>query len=140
MSFTRLVEGGCFYGYSSTTKLSNNQTATMIFYRHKFTRGSMFYVAFAIANKRKQIKQWLDGSSNLYNQSTGKCGLEGLLWAKSQLLEFEEFIRDRKEKCSIVICWTDNRRRDIYRHYLTRIGYKMEFRYGGKCLVKAVIP
>lgn len=141
MAFNRIVENGCMLGYYAITKLKNNQTATIVFYRHESQRSFAFYVAFAIANKRKHIRKWLDGSDNLTNLSTGKGGLEGLIWAKNQLLEFEEFIKQegKSVKAAICITWTNNRRRDIYEHYLKRIGYAMDFRRGSKCLSKAIV-
>ena len=72
---------------------------------------------------------------------TGKGDLEGLLWAKNQMIEFEQFICGKHgygRETTICVNWTDNRRRNVYEHYLTRIGYVMGFRNGNKCLFKKV--
>ena len=144
MSFTRLIyDDGHFYGYYSTCKLQNNQTVAIYFFRNQASRGYEYNVAFAIANKRKHIKNWLKGEGGdvLSDRSTGKCGLDGLVWAKQQIIEFEKFIPSsfhRSEEVIICIGWADNRRRDVYEHYLKRIGYKMGYRDGSKCLFKKI--
>lgn len=68
------------------TKLSNGQSAVICFgknYRHEIGSGYDYAVAFAIANKKKVLRQWLnsDGYGDLDMTTTGKCGVEGLLWA-----------------------------------------------------------
>ena len=75
------------------TKLSNGQSAVICFdknYRHEIGSGYDYAVAFAIANKKKVLRQWLnsDGYGDLDMTTTGKCGVEGLLWAFKMVREF----------------------------------------------------
>jgi len=84
--------------------------------------------------------QWILGEKDvLSDKETGKCGLEGLIWAKKQLIEFEEFIKENKNEDVIIsIYWTDNRRRDVYEKALKKNGYEIGYRHSCKCLYKKV--
>jgi len=61
-----------------------------------------------------------------------------LLWAKRQLIEFEES-RYCKNGDIISIGWTDNRRRDVYKYGLKKYGYIIGNRYGRKYLYKKIV-
>jgi hypothetical protein len=137
--FKRLRENGCFYGYYDNTKLSNGQTAAIFFFDNCDINHNEFSVSFIIANKKKDINGWLHGEKDLMNnQQTGKCGLEGLIWAKKKLLEFEAFINESVfyKNSIMVIYWTNNKRRDVYEKALSKIGYYITYRNSYKCLVK----
>ena len=139
MSFDRLVYRGKSHGYYSSCKLKNNQTATIFFLEDYSNRDVTYCIAFAISSKRKNIKEWISGERDvLTNKQTGKSGVEGLLWAKKQIGGFEEFIVKKKHTGKVImqVGWTDNRRRNIYERYLGRIGYKIGYRWGCKCLYK----
>ena len=125
------------YGYYGSEKLSNNQTIS-IFFLHEYKLGKIDYaVVLAISNKKKHINEWLTGKRDvLSDQETGKCGIEGLLWAKRKLIEFEEHISWRSEQITINIDWTDNRRKRVYERGLLTLGYTSGFRLGRKCLFK----
>jgi hypothetical protein len=143
VDFEKLSNFGYEYdsGYYNTKKLSNGQTATILFFKDNLKRDIEYSVAFVIANKKKHIKQWLlEEKDVLSDKETGNCGLEGLIWAKKQLFEFEEFIKERyNEKTFICIYWTDNRRRNVYEKVLKKIGYEMNYRHSRKCLSKLII-
>ena len=94
-------------------------------------------VAFAINNKRKHIKSWIKGEETM-DCSTGKCGVEGLIWAKNGLLEFENFIKKEDLKQRIVVRWTDSKRKRVYKHYLEKEGYKLTIYYGKEFLIKNI--
>lgn len=70
--------------------------------------------------------------------STGKCGFEGLIWAKNGLTAFEEFIRKDYLKQRIVVSWLDSRRKRVYTHYLNKEGYKLIIHYGREFLIKDI--
>ncbi|UVX98790.1 MAG: hypothetical protein [Bacteriophage sp.] len=72
------------------------------------------------------------------DKTTGNCGLEGLIWAKNGLLEFEKFIKKDYLKQRIVISWTDNKRKKVYIHYLKRYGYRLKIHYGREFLIKDI--
>lgn len=94
--------------------------------------------AFAIANKKKVLRQWLnsDGYGDLDMTTTGKCGVEGLLWAFKMVREFigtHMYENDR-----IIVYGSDARRQKVYRHFLTtRLGFEEILDlYWGRCLAK----
>ena len=92
-------------------------------------------VVFAINNKRKRIKSWIKDEEAM-DCSTGKCGVEGLIWAKNGLLEFENFIKKEGLKQRIIVRWTDSKRKRVYKHYLEKEGYKLTIYYGKEFLIK----
>lgn len=123
------------------TKLSNGQSAVICFdknYRHEIGSGYDYAVAFAIANKKKVLRQWLnsDGYGDLDMTTTGKCGVDGLLWAFKMVREFigtHMYENDR-----IIVYGSDARRQKVYRHFLTtRLGFEEILDpYWGICLAK----
>ena len=140
--FNKLRYEGNNYGYFKTTKLSNNQTISIFFLKEELKRGLEYHVVLAISNKKKYIKQWIFGERDiLSDRQTGKCGLEGLLWAKKQIIEFEKFLLEDKYSKDITICvnWLDNRRRKVYEYGLNKLGYSINYRYNSKCLSKKII-
>lgn len=70
-----------------------------------------------------------------------KAGIDGLMFAYNAIKEFEKYIVEIKEDSKIIMrChWADNRRRDIYERYLSRIGYKVKFLNGHKRFVKELV-
>ena len=125
------------------TKLSNGQSAVIVFdknWRHEIGSGSDCSVAFAIANKKKVLRQWLDsdGYGNLDMTVTGNCGVEGLMWAFKMVQKFID--EHMLENDRIIVYGSDARRYKIYKHFLTsRLGFR-EIRdpYWGCCLEKVL--
>lgn len=142
VNFETLKKYGYKYddGYYNTKKLSNGQTAAIFFFKEKLKRCTEYSIAFAIANKKKHITQWVLGERDiLSDKETGNCGLEGLIWAKKQLVEFEKFIKENKNGNVVIsIYWTDNRRRNVYEKVLKKLGYQINYRHSCKCLSKKV--
>ncbi|WCK57178.1 hypothetical protein PP175_28740 (plasmid) [Aneurinibacillus sp. Ricciae_BoGa-3] len=73
----------------------------------------------------------------LTGKETGRCGLEGLLWAKRMILAFESSIYTKNGEL-IRVGWLDNRRRDAYHHGLKKIGFKYGQIDNEKCLFKII--
>lgn len=124
--FERDYDRGMFYTYH---KLSNGQTAFMGFFECGWEEHQNYFsVCLAIANKKKQIKKWLNEQkgSNITLQSTGKTGLESFFWARKTILEFENFILDYypKNEIRIYIEGEDRRRYKSYKSALEKYGYK----------------
>ena len=94
--------------------------------------------AFAIANKKKVLRQWLnsDGYGDLDMTTTGKCGVEGLLWAFKMVREFID--KHMYESDRIIVYGSDARRQKVYKHFLTtRLGFEEILDpYWGRCLAK----
>ena len=117
--------------FFSKTKLSNGQTVTMT-----FSNGPNLQVGLSILSKRKH--EYTMGMQNIECSTTGKCGLEGLIWAKKCLIGFEEYIKDNHMgTISLNVSWTDTRRKSVYIYGLTKLGYKI--RPGTKYLYKTII-
>lgn len=132
--FTLNVDNEGWHSFDSTIKLKNGQTAKISFqetiYVNKFTE---YNVCFVISTKKKHMEKVLDNPT-----ITGKAGMEGLIWAKNKILEFEEFIVTKypKERIIVKVHWADNRRRDVYTKALSKYGYRTEHRFGFKSLYK----
>lgn len=129
---------GIIRGYYAQTKFSNNQTGIIFFTKDRLKNCTEFTVAFGISNKKKYIKQWLLGKKDMESYITGNCGIEGLVWAKNALLQFEECISKIYRHSRIVVIASDSRRKRIYRHYLEREGYKFCRYYGYEALIKNI--
>ena len=136
MEFKRLIYNDIFYGFYKIDKLSNRQSIGIFFTEYSTGKRSYYNVAMAIANKRKYILDWILDNYSFENKSTGKCGLEGLVWAKKRLIEFEKSEHVRIGDV-IEISWSDNRRRDAYEHALKKIGYEIKY-IPYKCLCKTI--
>jgi len=127
------------YGFYKMHKLKNNQTIIICFSKFEFSKCNEYSIFLAIANKKKHIRQFLlEEKDVLMGKETGKCGLEGLLWAKNQIVEFEKS-NYCKNSDYISAGWADNRRRDVYEHGLKKLGFVMGYRDGRKCLYKKVV-
>lgn len=90
------------------------------------------YLVFAIADKKKYLRGYFTESrGNITLKSTGKCGLEGIMYAKNKILELEEILKDEGyENCTIVIAGEDKRRERIYEKAAKKYGYKRVFKFG----------
>jgi len=127
------------FGYYKTHKLTNGQTIIICFNKFELSKSNEYSIYLAIANKKKHLRQLILGEKDiLTDHETGKCGLEGLLWAKKQIVEFEKFIYC-KNGDYISVYWTDNRRRDVYEYGLRKLGFVVGYRDGRKCLSKKIV-
>ncbi|MCC0642226.1 MULTISPECIES: hypothetical protein [unclassified Clostridioides] len=135
--FQRLIEAGVFCGYYKKQRLSNNQTVFLFLIKEKLNKYIEWNVALAIAYKRKDVKAWIRGEKTL-DYCTGECGLEGLIWAKNTLKEFEYFIKREKVRQRIIVSWTDNKKKKVYVKYLGKMKYKHVNHYGKQVLIKNI--
>ena len=126
--------------YYSSKRLSNGQSVLILFDRVQTDDSIEYYVGLAIAKNRKQAFNWyFENSSYLQGKETGKCGLEGLVFAKQQLELFEDFIKNNfhyGRKNVIMVGWEDNRRKNVYQKVLTKRGYTGKGRYLCKEIIK----
>ena len=131
ISFTWDKESG---GYYKRHKLSNGQFCQIAFYRWNGSRSTEYHVAFAVADKKKNLNGWFNQTKddNLTLRATGRCGVEALFWARDMLLEFEKYIFLREiEDTKIVVQGEDSRRFRLYERALSRYGYrKVKFQDG----------
>lgn len=128
--------------YYNTEKIGV-QTAVISFIENPYKNKICYYVAFTIANKKRDINGWLNGEANNINlKETGRNGLTPLLWAKKQIVDFEKWIvKGTYDNKDIYICivWDDNRRRNAYQYGLRKNGYIFGNIDGYKCLYKQII-
>ena len=113
------------YILTDRKKLKNGQTAWIFFALYGDEYTDIYNVMFAIGNKKKHIRNWmlrLDMNQySVVDKETGNCGLEGLLWARKKILEFEEYMDGEYR---IVVYGSDKRRERLYRTALSKYGYK----------------
>ena len=104
-----------------TIKLSNSQYLKIGFYYNK--KINTWYTGICIANTKRQCNDCFTKArhspKSLYGKITGKnIGIEGLLIAKRELLEFEKKVSNTR----IAIEPTTDRLIEVYK-YLNRLGY-----------------
>lgn len=119
--------------YYDTSILASGQTIRIEF-QEEWNNSKYYYNIYLVtSHKRKQ-------ADSTYGIATGKDGFKGLLWAKSKIIEFETFIKEKYPDITVVIwChWTDNKRRNIYERGLSNIGYKYNFLFNRKVLSKTI--
>lgn len=107
--------------------LSNRQCCMFFVIENKRYHETEYTIAFAIANKFKTIKRWLFnmGNGDLDITSTGRCGLEGLYWARECLKEaIRHFDIDNRPGTHIDVAGTDGKRYRVYRRYLLPLGFR----------------
>ncbi|WP_373752354.1 hypothetical protein [Jeotgalibaca porci] len=130
------------HDYISKIRMPSGQTAEIIFeaYTSENNEHTYFWVVLDVYHKRKQRDE------NVLKQ-TGKDGIQTLLWAKKQIIEFEELLLEGhiswlKENVYIALGWEDNRRRRVYERGLRDIGFRYEYSSdvwdGKKVLLKKI--
>lgn len=133
--------------YCSTHKLSNGQICEIRFYYWEYKNFDEFYIGFAVANKKKQLAKFFSDDSDarcIDLKSTGTCGLEALLWARQQIVEFEQLVADwykedgNTRPIRITVQADDNRRFRVYRRGLQKLGYTETMTDCGRAMVKII--
>lgn len=113
--------------YFARHKLQNGQFCQIAFYKVYYrNRAVEYHVAFAVADKKKQLNAWFNSSegNNIELKMTGRCGAAALIWARNMLLEFEkEVYLDKNIDTKIVVMGEDARRFRLYERTLSRYGY-----------------
>ncbi len=120
--------------YESSKRIKNQKI--LVCFQERFSKhlGSVYFnVYLRIENKRTE---------NLYRKTTGECGLQGLLFAKNSIIEFEKFIVNNNyyqdKRRYIHVSWDDNRRRDIYKRTLEKIGFRISKVNSRSILIKKI--
>lgn len=71
-------------------------------------------VGFVIGDSEEECLTWLRDPGKDLSQ-TGRCGLEGLLWAKQELMRFiEEHSRPDYYQL-LQVAWSDLKRKNVYK-------------------------
>lgn len=129
--FKSCIDKEGYFNYYNTFKLDSGQTIKIEFQEDETHKKYYYNIYLVISHKRKQ-------ESSNYMKITGKDGLRGLLWAKQNIIEFEQFISEIRKGYDIIIyCnWDDNRRRNVYEYGLKKLGYRFNIVLGNKALSK----
>lgn len=108
--------------YIRETVFESGITARIEFQHMQSNKGDVAYsVYFHNFHKRKQ---------NTDLKQTGQDGLKPLIWAKNQILEFEDYIANIEEWTStprrllVYIDSDDNQRKRVYERGLLKHGYR----------------
>lgn len=116
--FDRVIRDG-FYCYTYKDTIENSQTIEFTFWE---CENDVFTVEMEIYSKRKK-------KSSQFLETTGKVGIKGLLLARLVLQCFIDFLEETTtigNSKRIVVGASDNRRKRIYKHYLSRLGFKYD--------------
>lgn len=110
------------------TVLSNGQVASMYFVvdrNQSFTDGydyDCWRVGLRIGNTRRDNNDWFTGDKvHSMTVSTGRCGLEGLMWAKRVLESFTTQLR--KNECQMMVIGAEDDKRHRAYSRLLKQGY-----------------
>lgn len=125
-------------GYYARHRLSNGQFCMIAFYRWYYSRSVEYYVAFVVADKKKNLNGWFNGTKedNITLKMTGRCGIEALLWCRDKLLEFErEVHRENSRDTKICVGGADAKRFRMYEKALSRYGYQKDKTTWGEWLM-----
>ena len=134
--FKKVHEKGLLPTYFDSTKLSSGQSVCMFFYKEANEDGREVYsVGLGVGKTRKQVfNTFLGDSRFLEGKETGRAGGESLAWARTTLFKFEDWIQTVSVlPVRIIVGWADDRRKNVYVHYLCKHGYK---KYGERWIVK----
>lgn len=90
-----------------------------------------FNVSLVIAKKRKSL--WT--TDYFDNRTSGAGDLEGLVFAKQALIDFERSMA-KGQKLGFIVVGSDSRRYRLYERYLPRMGFVKERRQGEMVMVR----
>jgi len=119
--------------YAYKTKLNNGFFSMISFYpiSHK-----TYFVSFGVSNKKEALNNYVlgwDSKYTLYDESSYTNGVQGLLWARKMICDF--ICEVLPVGGSIVVFWSDKRRKNIYVKSLSKLGFGLCRRDGKMCLL-----
>lgn len=127
--------------YYRRHKLSNGQYCMIGFQRWQTDFQTIYYVVFCVADKKKHLNGYLNQTKDdrITLKSTGRCGLEALVWAYKMMREFEERVCVAPlSPVRLAVIGEDRRRSHMYERALSRRGWHKEFLYGMWTMVKEI--
>lgn len=128
----QLIEQGSNYDEFKVSKEFEGDIYTVIVTVYKTLKSDRFWIA-ASSGKKKKHRQVFEEK-----EYKSRGGVKALLWIKEVVLAFPAFWGNPyNKKQYIVIRWSDNRRRNIYKR-LEREGFKFAIDEGFKVLMKRV--
>lgn len=118
--------------------LIDGQTVKITFWRiHSIYDRYAYSLYLRILDKKKK-----DHINSLSIKNKVRIGIKGLLYAKEQLINFIDFIKELKNinSVDIYIFWEDSKRKRVYERGLRNLGFKYQMlnldNVNNKCLHK----
>jgi len=118
--------------YWNSTNI-DNKSAMIAFYEYQPRQEDVdkgivrvYHLGFGVGNNRKQVSEWMfNGKQYIHRKITGTSSIKFLIWAKNQILEFEDFIKKKYNvgKIKIVIEGLDGKRFNAYKKGMSKFGY-----------------
>ena len=125
--------------FEDTYKLKSGQVCKVWFIRYAKDKHIDYIVAFAVANKKKDLEKWIRQEANQISYKyTGKSGVEPLLWCRKKIIEFEELVAEDDTDSRIIVSGEDNRRFRAYEYGLKNYGYRKVFINGYWAMIKDI--
>jgi hypothetical protein len=121
--------------YISYKKFNDQVLAVYLGPIYEDNKNIEYNFGIAMADSKKQAKQWYIDDIDTRGLVTGRQGLEPLYWIYDNISEIESFLLnkhpDKKIKMSVA---GDNRKFKIYKRFLTKKGYITD----GPTLIKEI--
>ena len=119
-----------FYVYK--TKNEHNQKLKLIIYESCYSTDYSvdWEVAFHIGKTKNKDKDFYNCNIN------GKDGIKSLIWAKNCIVDFINTFRsiNKTTNNKLTVIGTDNRRYNVYKYGLYKLGFKECLFHGTLCL------
>ena len=118
--------------YYDRKSFPSGMTCEIAFDTESRDRELFVFPSLVVFHKRSQA--WND-----WNESTGRDGIEPLLWAKSRLVDFENQMGYSWDKTTIYVSGSNGRRMRVYTKVLSKMGYTVCHDNGCRELKKVIL-
>lgn len=103
-----------YKGYNGTGQLMILNFEKWVY---RYSHEIQWYISFYIKDKRKHDCK--------FNEQTGTDGLRSLMWAKDCIKDFIENVINDGGNHTIIIYWTDVKRKKAYARYLKDLKFNL---------------
>jgi hypothetical protein len=100
-----------------------------------FPNVAVWYVCASVLDSIKLDRDW--HRSKVFQQSTGRSGLQPLIWINRQLERIESILKNTR---GIIFVEFDNQKRESAYLYLLKRGYEKQSWYGVDPFIKELFP
>lgn len=96
---------------------------------------------FAVADKKKKLAAYFNEASGntITLKTTGRCGLEALVWCYRTMVDFEGYLADFSIPSKVAVIGEDQRRFRAYEKALSKKGYQKVFLDGQWTMIKTIV-
>lgn len=122
-------------------RLSNGQYCMVKFVRYRTDYYNVYYTVFAVADKKKKLAAYFNEASGntITLKTTGRCGLEALVWCYRTMVDFEGYLADFSVPSKVAVIGEDQRRFRAYEKALSKKGYQKVFLDGQWTMLKTIV-